>query len=79
MSVPLESDFESIDLPDKKLFIDIPRGILSEEYIAARLERAYNKGFTAALCGNLSAAVLARRAGFEVCFDFGMNIYNSTA
>ncbi|HHW45501.1 MAG TPA: U32 family peptidase [Clostridiales bacterium] len=77
VSVPLESDFESINLPDKKLFIDIPRGILSEDYIVSRLERAYNKGYRAALCGNLSAAVLARRLGFEICFDFGMNIFNS--
>ncbi len=74
---PLENepDFKT-DLP---LIADIPRGIISEEKIAERLRLFKQKGFTAALCGNLAAVELAKSEGFQVIADTGLNIANSEA
>lgn len=74
---PLESepDFK-VDLP---LIADIPRGIISEEKISDRLKLFKEKGFTAALCGNLAAVEITKRVGLKVIGDTGLNISNSEA
>lgn len=73
--LPLEkADFVDTSLP---LIADIPRGILSEEKTCEMLKNAKEKGFSAALCGNLAAIPLARKAGLEVIGDLGLNIANS--
>lgn len=79
VSLPIESDFEKAVLPENIIkIIDIPRGIFGKEaYIAERLELAVKSGFTAALCGNLSAFPLAKAAGLNIIADFGINIFNS--
>lgn len=72
---PLENepDFKT-DLP---LIADIPRGIISEDWVLGRLKEFKEKGFVAALCGNLAAVELAKRAGLRVIADTGLNISNS--
>ncbi len=75
--VALENDFEPID--KKENIVDIPRGITSEKLICERLKLFYKKGFRTALCGNLSAVVMAKKAGFEIMADTGLNIHNSEA
>ncbi len=67
-------------LPEGILKIaDIPRGILNEEAIKARLEIFKIAGYTLALVGNIAAAKIAEELGFKIMGDFGLNIYNSHA
>ncbi len=74
--LPLESNFESIDLP-LPLYVDIPRGIADESYILSRLQIAKAHGIKQAYCGNIAAVVLCKEAGLLPVFDFSMNIFNS--
>lgn len=74
--VPIEDEFEKLktDIP---VFVSIPRGIVSEEYIRGRLATAKEHGISGAFCGNVAAAVLCKEAGLDVYFDYSMNVYNS--
>lgn len=60
-----------------RLIADIPRGISDEEAVRRRLRLFRNKGFDAALCGNISAVRLALDEGFSVLADSGLNVLNS--
>jgi len=73
---PLEENPEKLKthLP---LIVDIPRGITDESLIEKRLSLFKEKGFEYALCGNLSAVTLAKRMGFDIIADAGLNITNS--
>ncbi len=73
--VPLEKDFNLI--PDAKNIVEIPRGIISEKAIEKRLEVYKQKGFKTALCGNIAAVEIAKKQGFEIMADTGLNIFNS--
>ncbi len=73
--VPLESEIDKIDCIEN--IVDIPRGIISEKLIFDRLTKFKQKGFYTALCGNLSAVVIAKELGFNVIADTGLNIQNS--
>ncbi len=77
IAFPLENepDFKT-HLP---LIADIPRGILSEDFISTRLKEFKSKGFSAALCGNLAAVEIAKSVGLLVIADTGLNISNSEA
>lgn len=75
---PLEKEPPAIN-GDIKLIADIPRGISNDGYIIKRLEDFRKKGFTHALCGNLSAIESAKNSGFEIIGDTGLNIYNSVS
>ena len=72
---PLEK--EPLDIPDIKKIVDIPRGIISEEVIEKRLALFKVKGFKTALCGNLAAVEIAKKQGFSILADTGLNIFNS--
>lgn len=72
----LENDF-NLNLDEITKIVDIPRGILSEEAITKRLKTFKDKGFEIALCGNLSAVEIAKRQGFKIMADSGLNIFNS--
>lgn len=72
---PLEKDIEYI--PDKAVFaVDIPR-FADDSYTEKRLEYFKNKGVKYALCGNIAALSIARKKGFNVIADTGLNAYNS--
>lgn len=74
---PLEKDgFDTLP-KGKALIADIPRGIVSETATLNRLMLFKEYGFTAALCGNLALVPLIKKAGLDIIFDTGMNIYNS--
>lgn len=73
--VPLEKDFEKIDGVIN--VVDIPRGIISEKQIENRLITYKQKGFDSCLCGNLSAVKIAKKTGFNIIADTGLNIHNS--
>ena len=60
-----------------KLIVDVPRGILSEEYIRGRLEHFYKKGFRYAYCGNIAAVNICKVLGFEIIGGLGLNVTNS--
>jgi len=71
-----------LDLPEKLpenvyLIADIPRGILSEEYISKKLRILSDIGFVGAYCGNIAAIPLAKKAGLEVIGGIGLNTANS--
>ncbi len=59
------------------LIADIPRGIINEELIESRLKLFKEKGFKAALCGNLAAVEIARKLQFKIIAGEGLNIANS--
>ena len=75
--LPLEKDFNVIK--SVKCIVEIPRGILSEAAVIKRLECHRAKGVNTALCGNLSAVVIAKKCGFEIMADTGLNIYNNNS
>lgn len=72
---PLEKD------PDLSVSVekiaDIPRGIISEELIQKRLRLFKEHGFNTCLCGNLASVEIARKEGFNIIADTGLNIFNS--
>lgn len=77
--LPLE-----VDLPDTlpecdKLIADIPRGILSEEYIKNRLELFKQKGFKYAYCGNVAAIKIAKDLDYRIIGGIGLNAANSAS
>jgi len=72
--LPLEENPE-ITVPENIVkIVDIPRGIISEELIAKRLELFKTAGFTVAACGNLAALHIAKQKGFTILADTGLNI-----
>lgn len=73
--VPLESEINLIENTEN--IVDIPRGISSENLIFDRLLKFKEKGFKTALCGNLSAVAIAKKLGFTIIADTGLNIHNS--
>ncbi len=74
--VPLESDPKwAADIGIPKI-VDVPRGIISEELLKNKLLQFKENGFTTALCGNLSAVVIAKQLGFKIIGDTGLNIFN---
>lgn len=73
---PLEKEFD-INIGGIELIADIPRGIVSEALIRKRLRIFKQKGFTAAVCGNLSAVQIAKEEGFKIIAGTGLNVLNS--
>ncbi len=73
--IPLEN--EPIETENITKIVDIPRGIISESLIEKRLKLFKEKGFKNALCGNLAAVEIAKRLGFSIIADTGLNIFNS--
>ncbi len=72
---PLEN--EPVNIPNITKIVDIPRGIINEELIIKRLRLFKEKGYNSAFCGNLAAVEIAKREGFTVLADTGLNIFNS--
>ena len=75
IAYPLEND--PIEIENITKIVDIPRGIISEELIEKRLKLFKEKGFDTALCGNLATVEIAKRQGFKIIADAGLNIFNS--
>ncbi len=75
--IPLEENIEKIEGVTN--IVDIPRGIINEKLIIDKLLHYKQKGISIALCGNISALVIAKELGFTVLADTGLNIYNSEA
>ncbi|MCI8361286.1 MAG: U32 family peptidase [Clostridiales bacterium] len=79
--LPVEAELAAVKLPkETELWAHLPRGLFGrEDWVWERLSRAKEAGVKTALCGNLSAAGLARRAGMAVQWDIGMNLFNAYA
>ena len=75
--LPLFADFEEITNKNIPLAVEAPRGILNEEKVAERLEKAREFGINTAFCGTLAAMEIAKNKGFKVIADVGFNVYNS--
>ncbi len=87
--VPQEHPFRRIFLPvwenERDILrlgagVELPRGLFGcEKRLEKRLSQLKAAGVRFALCGNIGAAALARRLGFEVFGDFGLNVFNSVS
>ncbi len=77
--LPCECNFSEVHLPDGiAILADIPRGILhSADKVLEQLKAAKQNGAVGAVCGNLAAFTLAKKAGLPPIAGFGMNVYNS--
>jgi len=72
--LPLGSNLPQLD----NVGVEIPRALFcGEAWVATQLQKAKEQGAKYALCHNLAAVELARKAGLKVHLGFGMNIYNS--
>ncbi|MBQ2705068.1 MAG: U32 family peptidase [Clostridia bacterium] len=72
--LPLGSKLPQLD----NVGVEIPRAMfVGDEWIADQLEKAKEQGAKFALCHNLGAVHLARKAGLTAHLGFGMNIFNS--
>ena len=66
------------NLPDDTdIIAELPRRICDEEKLFARLLELHQKGVKTALCGNLAAVYLAKKAGMSVIGDIGLNVCNT--
>ena len=72
---PLEKN-PDLNISAEKI-ADIPRGIISEDLIQKRLRLFKEYGFNTCLCGNLASVEIARKEGFNIIADTGLNIFNS--
>ena len=77
--LPLEENPDNVCHLSLPLIVDIPRAISDEKAILNRLKIFKQKGFVAALCGNLSAISLAKQAGLTAIADTGLNLTNIEA
>lgn len=75
--IPFEEAPESVHRMNVPVIVDIPRGMVNEEYVADRLRRFKEAGAEAAFCGNLAHISLAEKAGLKPLGDQGLNISNS--
>ncbi len=64
----------------QKVGVDIPRGMFgTEDTVAACLCAAAKAGATAAICNNVGAIPLAKKAGLAPIGGFGLNVINKQA
>lgn len=76
--IPIWSSIE--DFVDNRAGVEIPRGLFGKEQeLAKRLAQLKKAGVRYALCGNLGSYTLAKRLGFEVFGDIGLNVFNSVS
>lgn len=76
--IPIWSSAE--DFVDNRAGVEIPRGLFGKEKeLEKRLVQLKKLGVKHALCGNLGSYTLAKRLGFEVFGDFGLNVFNSVS
>lgn len=65
-------------VPNEKVCAELPRTFFgSDELLLKQLEKAAESGVMNALCGNVGAVNCARKLGFDLHGDFGLNITNS--
>lgn len=68
------------DFADNRAGVEIPRGMFGrEKEIEQKLIKLKKAGVSYALCGNLGSYTLAKRLGYTVFGDFGLNVFNSVS
>lgn len=68
------------DFADNRAGVEIPRGMFGREKdIEQKLIKLKKAGVSSALCGNLGSYTLAKRLGYTVFGDFGLNVFNSVS
>lgn len=68
------------DFADNRAGVEIPRGMFGKEKeIEQKLIKLKKAGVKYVLCGNLGSYTLAKRLGYTVFGDFGLNIFNSVS
>lgn len=76
--IPIWSSAE--DFIDNRAGVEVPRGMFGrEKEIEQKLIKLKKAGVKYALCGNLGSYTLAKRLGYTVFGDFGLNIFNSVS
>ncbi len=77
--LPLEEILGNSREYDVTVIAEIPRAVSNEEALLLQLKTLRQKGFDTLLCGNLSTVALAKKTGFSIVGDTGLNIANSEA
>ena len=68
------------DFVDNRAGVEIPRGMFGKEKeIEQKLIKLKKAGVKYVLCGNLGSYTLAKRLGYTVFGDFGLNVFNSVS
>ena len=62
-----------------RLAVELPRWAENEVSVLNKLLLLKSKGFTAAYCGTLADAVIAKKAGLEIIGATGLNVFNSVS
>lgn len=76
--IPIWSSAENFI--DNRAGVEVPRGMFGrEKEIEQKLIKLKKAGVKYALCGNLGSYALAKRLGYTVFGDFGLNIFNSVS
>lgn len=76
--IPIWSSID--DFADNRAGVEVPRGMFGrEKEIEQKLIKLKKAGVSYALCGNLGSYTLAKRLGYTVFGDFGLNVFNSVS
>lgn len=73
--LPFECQMPKID--GVQIIAELPRYMANENIVENRLYELKQQGISTVLCGNLSAVALAKRIGFDVMGNMGLNVLNS--
>ena len=73
--IPLEKVGEMGETTTE-IAVDIPRFTSNEQGISALLKKAKEKGVKKAVCGTVGAIEIAKKEGFQIIGDIGLNVLN---
>lgn len=73
--IPYECEIPNIDV--LRVIVELPRYIGNESVVKKRLSLLKEQGIVTAFCGNLSAVALAKKLGFNVIGNWGLNANNT--
>lgn len=73
--IPYECQMPKID--GVQIIAELPRYIANENFVENRLYELKQQGINTVICGNLSTVAMAKRIGFDVMGNAGLNVLNS--
>ena len=75
-TIILPYEFDMLKIDGVNIVAELPRYIGDESVVEQRLLKLKNQGLKTVFCGNLSAATLAKKLGFNVIGNWGFNVNN---
>lgn len=73
--IPLEKVGDMGEITTE-IAVDIPRFTSNEQSISTLLDKAKQKGIKKAVCGTVGAIEIAKKEGFQIIGDIGLNVLN---